>query len=198
MSNRIRVPVGGGNRVRFLLSCQPPVSSRALQAVLGVLLLVLFSPTVLGASPDPDLDRPTLTGRQLETARKIKAEIMSPCCWNGTVDSHNSPIAEQIAADIERRVAAGETEEEIVNRLVAQYGERILARPRASGFGLAFYLVPAFGIAGAGILLALWLRRSPTQEDSREQEPDPGPAGGEGADELEERFEAELRALKET
>ncbi len=169
--------------------------------LVAVLFLALAYSTVQASAREQapaDTNAPAMSARQLETARKIKAEIMSPCCWNGTVDAHNSPIAERIAADIDRRVAAGETEAQIVDRLVGQYGERILARPRTSGFGLVFYLVPAILVVFAGIGIAAWLSKS-----ARGAEPgagsSPAPPSGElGANELEARFEEELRRLQES
>ena len=45
---------------------------------------------------------------------------------------HQSDVAVQMRAEIERLVATGRTEEEIVDLYVARYGERILAAPRGT------------------------------------------------------------------
>jgi cytochrome c-type biogenesis protein CcmH len=64
-------------------------------------------------------------------------------------------IAESPQADAERRVIVrlvkqGKTKDQIEDELVATYGDRVLATPKKSGFGLAAYLVPI-----AIVLLAL-------------------------------------------
>jgi cytochrome c-type biogenesis protein CcmH len=100
-----------------------------------------------------------LNAQQSEVARGIKSQIMAPCCWHGTVDHHNSPIATDIANRIDGWVAGGEGEDAIYDKLVAEFGERILARPRASGLGLMFYVGPAVATILAGLALNAWLKR---------------------------------------
>jgi cytochrome c-type biogenesis protein CcmH/NrfF len=73
-------------------------------------------------------------------------------------------VAEAPEADAERRfirtlIARGETKDQIKHALVAQYGEAVLAAPKAKGFGLAAYLVPLLAILAAiGALAVLWPR----------------------------------------
>jgi cytochrome c-type biogenesis protein CcmH len=49
-------------------------------------------------------------------------------------------------------VAAGKSRNEILNYFVAQYGERILASPRARGFNALAYVLP-----WAALILGAWL-----------------------------------------
>jgi len=134
-----------------------------------------------------------LTRDQADQARNLKGEIMAPCCWHGTVDHHNSPIATQIGLQIEGWVAEGLTRDQIFAKLTQEHGERILARPRTAGFGLVFYVGPAVAV-GAGFLgLRRWLRRN-VHKDAVAASPN-GSAPVQPADGWNARFEEQLKAL---
>ena len=67
-------------------------------------------------------------------ARRIEARFVAPCCWRENLAVHDSPVAKQLRSEIERLVASGQTESQIVDEYVARYGERILREPRGARF----------------------------------------------------------------
>ena len=75
-------------------------------------------------------------------AREIEDNLIAPCCWSQPVSQHYSPVAEQIRKEVRSMVAAGKSRDEILDYYVAEYGERILAAPRAKGFNLTAYILP--------------------------------------------------------
>jgi cytochrome c-type biogenesis protein CcmH/NrfF len=79
----------------------------------------------------------------------------------------------------------------VETELVTQFGDVVLQSPRASGFGLAAYVIPVVLILSGGSLLVYFLRR-----ETRAQKPASPPAAGlRPVDpELERLLEAELRA----
>ena len=66
---------------------------------------------------------------------------------------------------IRERIAAGDSEEQIKDSLVAEFGPGVLATPSKSGFGLLAWLVPLGAILAGAIAVALlvrsWSRRRP-------------------------------------
>jgi cytochrome c-type biogenesis protein CcmH len=111
---------------------------------------------------------------------------MCPIC--GTLlELSDSPQAERERALIRRLIAAGQTKEEIKDRLVAEYGPAVLATPDDSGFDLAAWVVPIVAFVAAGTALALgvgrWRRRPP---------PDPAPEVEEPRGEEAERLESDI------
>jgi cytochrome c-type biogenesis protein CcmH len=110
---------------------------------------------------------------------------MCPVCGT-TLDQSNSPAAEQIKRVIARRIAAGDTKSEIEDRLVANYGDSILAAPPHRGFGLLAWWLPIVGILAAATLVGLGAWRW-----SRDREPAPAAAPLDPA--LERRIDDELR-----
>ena len=79
------------------------------------------------------------------TQAELEGEVMCPVCGT-TLDQSDSPAAQQIKRLIARRIAAGDTKSEIKDRLVAEYGDAILAAPRHEGFGLLAWWLPVGGI----------------------------------------------------
>ena len=109
---------------------------------------------------EPAPSQPTLRPDQEVLARKIFDELISPCCWTTTVAVHGSGPAPRIQAEVRGMIAQGRSHQQILDYYVAQYGERILAAPRKSGFNLAAYWVPYLAIlAGIGLTVLLVRKR---------------------------------------
>src|SRR6266566_6968124 len=82
----------------------------------------------------------------------MEGQIMCPVCGT-TLDQSNSPAAAQIKRVIAQRIAAGDSDCRIKERLVAQYGDSILAAPPRHGLGLLAWWLPIGGIVIAAVLL---------------------------------------------
>ena len=103
------------------------------------------------------------------TVRRIEDRFVAPCCWSESVAVHRSEVAAEMRAEIERMVAGGKTEDQIVDYYVARYGEKILLEPRGS-VGRYLFWIPPLLILLATLGLLLYLRRK------RRIEPPPPPS----------------------
>jgi cytochrome c-type biogenesis protein CcmH len=85
----------------------------------------------------------------------------------------DAPQAQRERVFITRMVRQCRSKDEIESALVAQYGPRVLALPKASGFRLAAYVVPALvaAVAVAGLGLAAARPRRPSPRDERVRGP---------------------------
>jgi cytochrome c-type biogenesis protein CcmH len=92
------------------------------------------------------------------SAADLEAEIVCPVCET-TLDQSNAPIAEKMKAFIRVRIAAGDSEEQIKDALVAEFGEKVLAEPPGGGFGLLAWLLPLVALMGGAIAVAFLVRR---------------------------------------
>jgi len=88
------------------------------------------------------------------TQAELEGEVMCPVCGT-TLDQSGSPAAQQIKRVIAERIAAGDTKSQIKDRLVAEYGQAILAAPERKGFGLLAWWLPIGGILVAAALIGV-------------------------------------------
>lgn len=100
-------------------------------------------------------------------AADLEAEIVCPVCET-TLDQSNAPVAERMKAFIRVRIAAGDSEDEIKDALVAEFGQEVLAEPPGGGFGLLAWLLPLGAlVAGFAVILVLvrrWSRGGPAAD----------------------------------
>ncbi len=106
------------------------------------------------------------------TLPAIEKEVMCTVCGVPLEEAGEAPFATRERDFINVRIARGETKEQIKRELVVQYGNDVLALPKARGFALAAYLVPVLAVLAGVLTLALlaprWRRRA---------RPGPAPAG---------------------
>ena len=89
---------------------------------------------------------------------KLYSTFMAPCCYGGDLTLHNSPAASDLRARIAGMVKEGQTDEQIKDTLVAEYGKQILAVPEGSARTWLFSAPGFFTILG-GVVLIWFLRR---------------------------------------
>ena len=95
-------------------------------------------------------------------AADLEAELVCPVCET-TLDQSSAPVALRMKAFIRARIAAGDSEHEIKDALVAQFGPGVIATPSKRGFGLLAWLLPLAVVVAAlvavGVLVRSWSRR---------------------------------------
>ena len=142
---------------------------------LFVLVALLLAPAARASERHPSL-------------AELEGEVMCPVCET-TLDQSSSPAAQQIKRVIANRIAAGDTKTQIKDRLVAEYGDAILAAPPREGFGLVAWWLPVVGILAAAVVVGVgawrWAR-------ARE----PGPVGPPLDPASERRLDDELRRFE--
>jgi cytochrome c-type biogenesis protein CcmH len=107
-----------------------------------------------------------------ERARDIASTIRCPTCRSQSVADSDAASATFLRNEIERRVAAGETDEEIRAYAASRFGEDVLLTPERSGLGGLVWVLPvALGVAGAGFVV-LVLRRWRTTPAERATDAD--------------------------
>ena len=106
------------------------------------------------------LAAPALASERHPTLAELEGEVMCPVCHT-TLDQSDSPIAQRMKQFIKGRIAAGDTKSEIKAKLVANFGQAVLAAPPKKGFNLLAWVLPFAGVgAGAVVLGALAWRWS--------------------------------------
>ncbi len=75
-------------------------------------------------------------------AMTLAASLMSPFCPGRLLSECGSQQAFVLREEMSRRIEAGESEDAIVDDLVARYGQEILGAPPLEGFGVLAWTLP--------------------------------------------------------
>lgn len=98
-----------------------------------------------------------------DEASDLINELMCPSDCVETLAVCQMPESVQMRAFVKEKVATGWSKQQIVDTLVAQYGERILAAPTKQGFNLTAWVTPFAAILAGGVLIsflvATWVRQ---------------------------------------
>lgn len=132
-----------------------------------VLCLMLAASPAFAVQPDEVLADPVLEAR----AREISRDLRCPVCQGEAIDDSNAPISRDLRLLVRERLMEGDSDDEVVNHIVARYGEFVLFNPRATGSGLVLWLAgPAMLLAGGGLAFAMTRRRAKPESDLSEGE----------------------------
>ena len=119
------------------------------------LRLILAAPA-FAVQPDEMLADAGLEAR----ARAISVDIRCPVCQGENIDDSSAPISRDLRIIIRERLVAGDSDRQVVDFIVARYGEFVLFNPRAEGSNLILWLAgPVLLLAGVGVALATRRRR---------------------------------------
>jgi cytochrome c-type biogenesis protein CcmH len=144
------------------------------------------------------LASPVLASEERPTLAELESEVYCPTCQTALALS-SSPIAERMRAVIRQWIAEGDTKSEIKAKLVAEFGERVLAAPPKEGFNLLAWVLPLVGVVAAGGAVGFWAwRRSAASREAGGDEGGSDSATEVAIDpELERRLDEELARFEE-
>jgi cytochrome c-type biogenesis protein CcmH len=122
-------------------------------AVLGVVLIVAL---LIGSG--------VFSSKPLTRAQRVEAiasGIKCPSCEDLSVADSNAQTAVTVRTAIAAQVAAGRTDQQIDDYLVARYGSAIVLTPPTSGWSLLVWILPLVGgvVAVGGLTLFVVRRR---------------------------------------
>ncbi len=123
---------------------------------LSLLLVVLGVALALGSGLG-SRSAPTLSQR----AAALEADLRCPSCEDLSVAQSSTSSALAVRRQVTQMLQAGASDQQIDDRLVAQYGPSILLRPPTSGLSAVVWVLPAVaGAVAVGALGVLFWRRS--------------------------------------
>ena len=98
---------------------------KSLHALM-LLLALAWSFPVHAVQPDEMLSDPKLEAR----ARAISKELRCLVCQNESIDQSEAPLAHDLRVLVRQRIVAGDSDAQVMNFIVARYGEFVLLKPR--------------------------------------------------------------------
>jgi cytochrome c-type biogenesis protein CcmH len=129
---------------------------RKLIAILAVLLLAAFAaPAAYAVQPDEIMTDPAKEARARELSRELRCMV----CQNQSIDDSDAPLARDLRLLVRERIAGGDSDSQVIDFLVARYGEFVLLKPRFTPHTLVLWLLPPLALIGGGLALWLYSRR---------------------------------------
>jgi cytochrome c-type biogenesis protein CcmH len=124
---------------------------RKLIAILFGLTIAFAAPAAYAVQPDEIMADPAKESR----ARDLSRELRCMVCQNQSIDDSEAPLARDLRLLVRERIAAGDSNAQVIDFLVARYGEFVLLKPRLNAHTWLLWLLPPLALAGGGI--ALWM-----------------------------------------
>ncbi|MEZ5573347.1 MAG: cytochrome c-type biogenesis protein [Halioglobus sp.] len=121
-----------------------------LRTLLGGVLLLLLSGQVLALIETYDFSNPELEARY----QQLSEELRCPKCQNQNIADSNAPIAQDLRKLLHQQLEQGASDDQILDYMVARYGEFVRYRPRFGGAAALLWLAPVLlFMAALGVLL---------------------------------------------
>ena len=127
----------------------------AVLLLVGLILLIGSGP-LRAVEPGEMLSNPVLEAR----ARTLSKELRCMVCQNELIDNSAAPLAHDLRVLVRERLEAGDSDAQVLDFMVARYGEFVLLRPRLSWHtAMLWGLPPAICLFGICILVVVARRR---------------------------------------
>jgi cytochrome c-type biogenesis protein CcmH len=115
---------------------------------------------MLGAAyavePSEMMTDPALEARAREVSKALRCVV----CQNETIDESNAELARDMRILVRRRIAAGDSNTEVLHYMVERYGDFVLLKPRFMSTTLLLWLGPILILLLGGIAMARLMRRA--------------------------------------
>jgi cytochrome c-type biogenesis protein CcmH len=124
-------------------------------ALVLVFLLALSGGALRAVEPAERLADPALEAR----AHAIGEELRCLVCQNETIEESSAGLAHDLRVLLRQRLAAGDTDQQAIQYIVARYGQFVLLKPPVEPATYALWFGPPAVLALAALAVALNLRR---------------------------------------
>ena len=135
------------------------MSARRILEILALTLamgLAAVSPSH-AVQPGEVLQDPVLEAR----ARALSEGLRCLVCQNQSIDDSDAPLAKDLRVLVRERLTAGDSDDEILDFVVARYGEFVLLKPRFTPHTWLLWLAtPVVLLAAAAAIIFAHRRRN--------------------------------------
>jgi cytochrome c-type biogenesis protein CcmH len=124
-------------------------------AAIALLLAAIPSGSSLAVQPDEMLRDPNLETRARELSRELRCMV----CQNQSIDDSEAPLARDLRLLVRERLTKGDTDQQVLDFLVARYGEFVLLKPPLESRTIILWTLPPLALLAGAIGLFFAGRR---------------------------------------
>jgi len=126
-----------------------------MRRLLPTLVFLALAAPALAVQPDEILKDPALEAR----ARALSEQLRCLVCQNQSIDDSDAPLARDLRLLIREHLSRGETDAEVMDFVVARYGDFVLLKPRLTARTAILWASP-FAVLLLGATMLLRRRRT--------------------------------------
>jgi len=120
-----------------------------------VLLALFAAQPAVAVQPDEILKDAALEAR----ARSLSRELRCMVCQNQSIDDSDAPLARDLRLLVRERLTSGDSDSQVIDFLVARYGEFVLLKPRFEWHNAVLWLTPAAALIAGAVAMLVAIRR---------------------------------------
>ncbi len=132
-----------------------------MKKLLVLLLMLLACHIALADEAKPLAEDPVLEAR----LKVLSQELRCLVCQNQTLSDSNAPLAEDLRKEIREQMRAGKSDKEVVDYLVARYGDFVRYRPPVNRSTALLWVGPFIGLLVGAFLLIRTLKKRAGDEN---------------------------------
>lgn len=126
--------------------------------LIAAMLTALAGPAA-AVNPDEQLSDPALEARAHNLSRNLRCVV----CQNQSIDDSDAALARDLRIILRERIAAGDTDQQAMDFLVARYGNFVRLKPPLQFDTLELWFGPLAALLLGGAGAALYIRSRASQ-----------------------------------
>jgi cytochrome c-type biogenesis protein CcmH len=143
-------------------------SPRTLVRTLLATLLFALAGAAFAIDTEKAFEDPALQARYEQINRELRCLV----CQNQTIADSNATLAGDLRREVREMIAAGKTDDEIREFMIARYGDFVLYRPRMTATNFLLWAAPVLLLALGAFIGIRYVRRQAAEVDSDSPEAD--------------------------
>jgi len=143
-----------------------------MKSIVAATLLVVFCFSAFAIDRAPAFEDPV----QQERYERLARELRCLKCRTESIADSNVQLASDLRRQLRELMAAGKTDEEILNYMTDRYGDYVLYRPPVAPRTWLLWAAPVLLVLGGGIAAAVVISRKSKLPDTDPADPGLGPS----------------------
>jgi cytochrome c-type biogenesis protein CcmH len=120
-----------------------------------LIIFLLFANSAFAGESNPLAEDPALESRLKAMSQELRCLV----CQNSTLADSSAPLAEDLRKEIRVQLRAGKSDKEVVDYLVARYGDFVRYRPPVNNETALLWFGPFLLLISGGFILYRVLKK---------------------------------------